>query len=275
MWRALCTAAIVFVASACCLAQNNPRHKQINSAIDEAVAALQRQVEQMPLRDDLTVGALLEQTGGREQLVHALRRAQLVGGPRWIADNTCQVRLEISGPVVARVISALAAAHPKRSPISNNELQKVLAGWQDHEFAAEGTSAGPIATTAPRSSPPPAPPASQPVSLVPEQPPAWAGKQLQAMGEASAQQSTLQTIQAAQQAARRQLLKQVDTLDLTPSVTLGQASQMEADIAQAIQRGLDDAEMDRIHYDEKGGVRLRMTLNLWRLWRELSNLPQP
>src|SRR5204862_7590703 len=64
------------------------------------------------------------------------------GGPRWIDDQTCQVRLEISGQRVAQALISIAQSNPKKSPIAPELLTGRLRDWNERTFSATGTSTG-------------------------------------------------------------------------------------------------------------------------------------
>src|SRR5438552_365432 len=90
---------------------------QIAAATGRALEALRAQVAAAPIGPNLTVQDLLDKTNGTRRLMQTLRRAQQIGGPRWLDSQTCQVRLEIAGPVVAKALYNIAA-HDNRTPIA-------------------------------------------------------------------------------------------------------------------------------------------------------------
>src|SRR4051794_12674419 len=94
------------------------RREQIDAATARAVDGLHRQINQETVGRGVTVGDLLDRTSSHEELDKTLQRAQMIGGPRWIDDHTCQVRLEISGPRVANALVSIASTKPKKSPIA-------------------------------------------------------------------------------------------------------------------------------------------------------------
>jgi hypothetical protein len=89
----------------------------------------------------LDVHALLSRTGDDTLLSQALQNAQSVGGPRWVDDHTCQVRLEISGSELADLLVKEAREHPERSPLTPDELRRRLDAWNKMTFFAVGSSA--------------------------------------------------------------------------------------------------------------------------------------
>src|SRR5687768_5296009 len=79
----------------------DPRRDQVAAATARAVDRLRAQISTEQLGRGVTVGDVLRSTGGTDNFVKTLQRAQMIGGPRWLDDQTCQVRLEITGPRVA------------------------------------------------------------------------------------------------------------------------------------------------------------------------------
>jgi hypothetical protein len=118
------------------------RRDQVDAAQANAVQALHEEIGRMPLAQGLTVQDFLDQTCSSDELDKTLHRAQLVGGPRWLDEQTCQVRLEISGAHVANTLSRIATIKAKKSPISSDQLQFILRDWNNRTFAATGSSTG-------------------------------------------------------------------------------------------------------------------------------------
>ncbi|MCC6423711.1 MAG: hypothetical protein IT447_09565 [Phycisphaerales bacterium] len=118
------------------------RHDQIDAAQANAVMALHDEIGRLPLAQNLTVQDFLDQTCSSDELTKTLLRAQQVGGPRWLDEQTCQIRLEISGTLVANTLSRIATIHGDKSPISSDQLQFVLRDWSGRTFAATGSSTG-------------------------------------------------------------------------------------------------------------------------------------
>jgi len=119
------------------------REAMRDAAIRNAVASLREQVEQEPVGRNLTVGDLLKRTGGETELTKTLDRAELIGGPRWVDDQTLQVHLEISGTRVLRAIEQIVASRPGKSPVPADVLEVNLRDWTRRSFSATGTSTGP------------------------------------------------------------------------------------------------------------------------------------
>jgi hypothetical protein len=89
----------------------------------------------------MTVQTLLDKTGGGDYLVATLQRSEQIGGTRWTdGGQTCQVRLDISGPRARQAL--LSIATNKKSPIDPQLLAVRLQNWDNKTFSAIGTSTG-------------------------------------------------------------------------------------------------------------------------------------
>lgn len=119
------------------------RDQQVAAAIERAVGQLFDQVARTPIDHRITVGEFLTETRGKEEMLETLHRAQQIGGPRWVDEQTCQVQLEISGARVARTLSQLAASKPQRSPIAVDVLELRLADWRSRTFSTTASSIAP------------------------------------------------------------------------------------------------------------------------------------
>ena len=121
-------------------AENRPDRPQIAAAQDEAVVHLREQIERTSLTSRLTVGEFLRRTGATDDLTHALARAEIRGGPRWVDADTCQIQLDISGQRVAHILQQIAATHTKESPLTGTEVARETENWQWRTFSGTGTS---------------------------------------------------------------------------------------------------------------------------------------
>jgi hypothetical protein len=117
------------------------QREQMAAATSRALESLRAQVAAEPIGPGLTVQDLLDKTRSTKTLMQTLRRAQQIGGPRWLDPQTCQVRLEIGGPMVANALYNIAA-HDNRTPIAPDALQARLLSWNKRTFSATGTSTG-------------------------------------------------------------------------------------------------------------------------------------
>src|SRR3954469_15372041 len=113
---------------------------QVRAAQRDAVVSLMDEVSRTPLTRALSVGEFVRRTNSADELNKVLQRAQQVGGPRWINDHTCQVELQISGPVVAAALKRIAAANPRQSPLPPREVDRAVKDWDERSFNAIGAA---------------------------------------------------------------------------------------------------------------------------------------
>jgi len=178
---------------------HSPRRDQVDAAQANAVDALREEIGRVPLTPNLTVQDFLDQTQGADELDKTLQRSEQVGGPRWLDEQTCQVRLEISGVRVANALSRIATTRQKDSPISAQQLQFALRDWNNRTFAATGSSTGAAAVEE-----------AAPVAAVDP----WAG-----VDEAARRQAVIQ----ARENAIGRILESIRPLELADGKTIGDA----------------------------------------------------
>ncbi len=133
--------AVLPTPAAC--AQDETRTAEIAAATERAVDGLRADIGATRIAPNLTVEDFLRRTGGSDKLRTALLRSPQIGGPRWIDDQTCQVKLEASGETVAATLVEIASANPQRSPLPPDVLAHELRGWKSRAFVATGTSMSP------------------------------------------------------------------------------------------------------------------------------------
>ena len=121
-------------------AQDRADSPQIAAATTEAIDNLRERIERTPLAGRVNVAEFLRATGGNDDLTKLLARAELVGGPRWVDADTCQIQLEISGQRVAHALQQIAANHPRESPFSARTLQRETEDWDRKTFTGTGSS---------------------------------------------------------------------------------------------------------------------------------------
>jgi hypothetical protein len=121
-------------------AQERAERPQVTAAMAEAVANMRAQIEDAPLNHKMSVGEFLHRLGAEKELDDGLMRAELVGGPRWVDADTCQVQLQMSGVRVGRILQHIAADHPDQSPISSGEISHLTAEWDRRTFSGTGSS---------------------------------------------------------------------------------------------------------------------------------------
>jgi hypothetical protein len=132
---------VLMLFSSLVRAAEDVRDAQVAAATANAIEALRADVADERLSPKVTVQDLLKKTDSSNELMKALRRAQRVGGARWIDDQTCQVRLELSGDRVADALVQIAQTHADTSPIPADAIRQKLKSWDDRTFVATGTSA--------------------------------------------------------------------------------------------------------------------------------------
>lgn len=119
---------------------DDPARSQVSAATANALSALRTDVRSTRITSALTVAQFLDQTAAAEAFDDTIRQAQQIGAPRWVDDQTCQVRLELSGAKIAYSLVAIAATRPKLSPIPAAALEQTLSDWKARSFGATGTS---------------------------------------------------------------------------------------------------------------------------------------
>ena len=117
---------------------------QVAAATADALDTLQRDVLSAPVTPELTVQQFVEQTGSRESFTKALRRAEQIGGTRWLDDQTCQVRLELPGSDVADALVQIAESKSGAAGLPVDVLRKRVDHLREMTFAATGMSTGAV-----------------------------------------------------------------------------------------------------------------------------------
>lgn len=156
------------------------------AATDAAIAGLAEQVDRLPLGGTRSVGQYLDRVKGHPYMNATLQRAQVVGGARQLAAGVVQVRLDITGRVVADALTQIAAVNvrnPNNLKVTPELVQRESRAWANNTFTAIGTSNGQ--------------PAAAPVPAVPAPAPA--------------------AVDAAKLSAVQDLLKRVGTVPATPN----------------------------------------------------------
>jgi hypothetical protein len=113
---------------------------QINAAASDAVARLRADIEIEPISPDLSVADFVHRIGTDDELEQTLRRADQIGGPRWIDDETCQVKMTIGSDRLRPMLVKMAEDNPHVSPLPPDALRAKLRVWDDRTFTATGTS---------------------------------------------------------------------------------------------------------------------------------------
>ncbi len=119
---------------------DDARSAQVSAATAGAVLRLQDDISEQRLAPRLNVGQFLERTGQSAALTDLLRRADQIGGPRWLDENTCQVKLSIAGQSVAQLLEQIASDLGSKSPVPPAAIRMKLRDWNGRTFLATGTS---------------------------------------------------------------------------------------------------------------------------------------
>lgn len=108
---------------------------------------------------------------------------------------------------------------------------------------------------------------------LPQQPPKWAGQDLNADGQAAAGAAAGGRLRLSHQArgeAIKDLRRQIEALPLGEGRTLGEAAAEDPEIAAAIDRSLLRARPHKVDWGDNGkSVSVRVGLDLRHLWQEL------
>ena len=123
-------------------AQQIAQTVQVDAARSDALEALRREILAAQILPDATVQTLVDRAGGEGVLSLVLTKAQQLGGPRWIDDQTCQVTLAISGDEVAKALEQLSDSKPKALSAPPQVVKERLKRWRRRTFEAVGTSIG-------------------------------------------------------------------------------------------------------------------------------------
>lgn len=121
-------------------ATSDPRRAQVAAATADALDALQRDVLAAPITADLSIGQFIDRTRSRDTFAQTLRRAQQIGGARWLDEQTCQVRMALPGDDVVDALAAIARANPREAGLPADALRQRLEPLRETTFAATGMS---------------------------------------------------------------------------------------------------------------------------------------
>ncbi len=122
--------------------EGDRRQEQVQAATANGAAALREQILRMQLTREVQVRDLVDKTRTADRFAAMLEGASPVGGPRWVDEQTCQVKLEISGSAVAGFIQTAARENPDTVPVRPAALAARLPVINRMKFSAVGSSAG-------------------------------------------------------------------------------------------------------------------------------------
>jgi hypothetical protein len=116
------------------------RAARVAAATSSAAESLRDELAEARISPTLTVAQFLEATGGQAHFDRLLSQAQQIGGPRWVDDQTCQVRLELDGQAVSSALVQIALDTPQKSPLPAQVLAGRLTDWKNRSFSVTGMS---------------------------------------------------------------------------------------------------------------------------------------
>jgi len=115
--------------------ETSPAMRATDQAIDQLLAdILLLQIDSVSVRE------ILKQTDPDRRFRSYLSRAHQIGGPRLIAQDIVQVRLEVSGTQTAKWLLQIVSESRGKSPIAIDRLESQLTSWENRTFVAVGTS---------------------------------------------------------------------------------------------------------------------------------------
>ena len=164
-------------------------------AMQDAREKLKREILSTEIGQGQTIGSVLKDRGLVDELDRQLGEAKPVGGPRWLDERNCQVRVELPGERVMEILGKASVQQPGSSAaqtIGRRTFVSVGSSCQTERPArAEGER-----------------------KLVPQQPPEWVNRTISAEAWSRTASSPLMTAQAAEADARRILSQRVGALVL-------------------------------------------------------------
>jgi hypothetical protein len=240
------------------------RQQKIDAASANAVKVMMADLSRQPITANVNVRQFLDRTNGQDSMVNTLREADQIGGPRWIDENTCQVRLEIAGSKVAGTLVKLSDEAKEKSPIKPAIMKIATHLWDQRTFSAVGSSAaGDQVQTAVIST-------SQPTHVdLPAAPPKWSNDFLRATGTHGTATTKLRAARAAEQSAIGDLREQIDALAISDKLTVGSATKNDPTLNAAVERAVRRAKLTKLDYLADGGANVQVTVDLADVWREM------
>lgn len=237
---------ILFIAAWVHAQPRDAVRAQIDAATSNAISALREEIKNARITPTLTIGQYLEHMDRPDGLDDVIQRAQQIGGPRWIDDQTCQVRLEISGQRVAHALISLAAVRPRVSPMPPAALDQRLGDIKSRTFAATGTSIS----------------ADRVVSIRP----------MDAAGAWShiSDDVRSQAVNAARQDANEHLLESIRPIEVESGTTVDDLLQREP-VQQAVQQWLATRPVTGLRFKEDLHVEVEVSAPSDELFNTLLN----
>lgn len=207
---------------------------QITAAASNAVDKLAADVLDEPIGVDLTVADFVSDTQSLDKLMSLLRQAEQIGGPRWLDDQTCQVKLAIEAPRVLELLRQTAELNGNHTPIPAQALVKRLKDWKERTFVATGTAISLLAAQELR------PPAMGAWDQIPEE-------------------ERRKAVLAAADNAATKAINELKTLEYQPGETLSQALTNQA-VQGKLRAFLSDRPVTSVQYANDGSVETTLSL---------------
>jgi hypothetical protein len=192
----------------------------------------------------LSVGDFLDRTHSTNRLVKALQDARPVGGPRWLDNQTCQVRVDIPGKALKLVLWRITIDSPS-DPITPDEMAHDLNEWDLRIFSATGTSTARLDAVRP------------PANSV-----AWKN---------ASDQDIRAAVQAARSDAVTHVMDSLSQIPLTATSRIGDAFAIEP-VRRAMIDWLDNCPITLVDFQEDRRVRLALAVTPENLCNELRSL---
>jgi len=207
---------------------------QITAAASNAVEKLAADVLDEQIGVDLTVADFVHDTTSLDALMYLLRQSQQIGGPRWLDDQTCQVKLAMEGPRVLEMLRQAAELNVNTTPIPSQALVKRLKDWKDRTFVATGTAITLRAAQELR------PPASGAWDQIPEA-------------------ARKDAVVAAARNASDKAMEDLKSIEYQPGQALSSALGNQA-VQQKLQTYLSDRPVTSVHFSNDGSVETTLAM---------------
>jgi hypothetical protein len=179
-------------------------------------------------------------------------------------DLEAEVELTVN-PAEAYAMLRILAGKQKDVAVPANEKEwaKVRVDFERHLPAPIGRAVANPAGQGAMAGP-------KPLGL-PQRPPAWVARRLEASGSGAPARTKLLAARAAEAAAQAKLRKQIEELQLGPKVTLAQAAKDDPRVEKAIVRTIERSKIGKADYHADGSVDVAIYLDLDGLWQELRD----
>jgi hypothetical protein len=231
--------------------------QDVQSARQDAGNRILGSIQSIPLAGGKTIGDALAIVAVR-QAVNDWIISQPITLAVFRDDRQVEVTVAVSAAGLAEKLRSVLTGRTDL-PLPENDQ-----GWASIADAISGQMAAPVGRAGS------AAPDTQPEQLVlPDPPPDWIFRQLDASASGNGDTPLLAARQA-EEAATENLRQQIEKLPLTSRRTLGDAAASYPQITAAIDRTLvRSAHVYSVDYQTDGSVNVRISLDLQDLWQML------